>query len=560
MSEILIGEYLFRRLREIGIETVFGVPGDYELSLLDLVPKVDLKWVGTPNELVGAYAADGYAREKGAGALVTTFGPGELSALCGIGGAFCEFVPIIHIVGYPTSQAQASGKILHHTLGDLSYDHYVKMSGQMSCATAILKDAYTAASEIDRVLNDMLYHSQPGYIGIAEDVAYSKIPVSYLEKKIATTLPENNPDMEKKVVKEIIRNLESAKSPIIIVDGGAARGSWEKFVGSLVDALKVPFFTTILGKGAVDEQNPLYGGSYVGVGSLPSAIRAVEDSDCILWLGNLPSDFNTGMFSEHVKTSMIIDFQRFFIKVGDAKHDAKMIKVLPKLINEIKSNSLLATRKSGVELARPPKVPMPKGIGQDWLWDRLSFFLQPGDLIVSETGTSQFGIQLTTYPTGAKAWTQAVYGSIGYAAGAAIGLSIAAKEMGTYKRMVLITGEGSLQLTVQAFSMLNRHGIVPVVFILNNYGYTVERYFNGWEAKYNDVPMWDYSALFRAFSPEIKVKAFKVSTAADLDSLLSDKEFRTANHPQCVDMTMDPKDAPMLLKGVFEAKSKAIRS
>lgn len=94
---------------------------------------------------------------------------------------------------------------------------------------------------------------------------------------------------------------------------------------------------------------------------------------------------------------------------------------------------------------------------------RLSHFLQPGDLIVSETGTSQFGFQLTTFPTGAKAWTQGVYGSIGYAAGAAIGLSIAAKEMGTYKRMILITGEGSLQLTVQAFSLLNRHGIVPVV-------------------------------------------------------------------------------------------------
>lgn len=78
--------------------------------------------MGTPNELVGAYAADGYAREKGAGALVTTFGPGELSALCGVAGAFCEFVPILHIVGYPTSQAQTSGKILHHTLGDLSYE------------------------------------------------------------------------------------------------------------------------------------------------------------------------------------------------------------------------------------------------------------------------------------------------------------------------------------------------------------------------------------------------------------------------------------------------------
>jgi pyruvate decarboxylase len=92
--------------------------------LLDLIePEGGLAWRGTPNELVGAYAADGYARVKGAGALITTFGPGELSALCGIGGSFCEFVPVVHIVGYPTSAAQASGNILHHTLGDKSYEY-----------------------------------------------------------------------------------------------------------------------------------------------------------------------------------------------------------------------------------------------------------------------------------------------------------------------------------------------------------------------------------------------------------------------------------------------------
>lgn len=120
---VLVGEYLFRRLKQLGVGTVFGVPGDYELALLDLPAKEGLEWIGTPNELVGAYAADGYARYKGFGALVTTFGPGELSALCGIGGAFCEFVPVVHIVGYPTTESQQSGRILHHTLGDGSYEY-----------------------------------------------------------------------------------------------------------------------------------------------------------------------------------------------------------------------------------------------------------------------------------------------------------------------------------------------------------------------------------------------------------------------------------------------------
>lgn len=159
MSEILVGQYLFRRLKQLGVDTIFGVPGgtsfpdpsitytvncvrfnassrlhsnnnniaDFELALLDLVPTENIDWIGTPNELVGAYAADGYAREKGFGAVITTFGPGELSALCGLGGAYCEYVPVLHIVGYPTIKAQASGLILHHTLGDMTYE-YVMVS------------------------------------------------------------------------------------------------------------------------------------------------------------------------------------------------------------------------------------------------------------------------------------------------------------------------------------------------------------------------------------------------------------------------------------------------
>lgn len=106
---------------------------------------------------------------------------------------------------------------------------------------------------------------------------------------------------------------------------------------------------------------------------------------------------------------------------------------------------------------------MPQTIAQDWVWERLSDYVMPGDLIIAETGTAQFGIAATAYKKGTHGYTQGVYGSIGYAAGSAVGASIAAKELGKYKRLVLVTGEGSLQLTVQSFSLLNRFGITPVV-------------------------------------------------------------------------------------------------
>ena len=95
-----------------------GVPGDYNLVALDYLPKAGLNWVGSVNELNAGYAADGYARIKGIAAIITTFGVGELSALNAIAGSYSEYVPVIHIVGTPSTLSQANGMLLHHTLGN----------------------------------------------------------------------------------------------------------------------------------------------------------------------------------------------------------------------------------------------------------------------------------------------------------------------------------------------------------------------------------------------------------------------------------------------------------
>ena len=136
MTQSKVGDYLFHRLHQLGIKSVFGVPGgekasrmmsnlsdfefaDYELALLDLISENNLEWKGNPNELIASYAADGYSRINGTpAAFVTTMGPGELSAYCGMAGHYCEYVPVVHIVGYPTTGAINGKTIMHHSLGD----------------------------------------------------------------------------------------------------------------------------------------------------------------------------------------------------------------------------------------------------------------------------------------------------------------------------------------------------------------------------------------------------------------------------------------------------------
>jgi indolepyruvate decarboxylase len=169
-----IGDYLLDRLVDCGIDRLFGVPGDYNLQFLDsVIAQQSLGWVGCANELNAAYAADGYARIKGAGALLTTYGVGELSALNGVAGSYAEHVPVLHIVGAPCTGAQQRGELLHHTLGDGDFSHFSRMSEHITCSQAVLA-AGNACHEIDRVLSEMLTQHRPGYLMLPADVAKAK--------------------------------------------------------------------------------------------------------------------------------------------------------------------------------------------------------------------------------------------------------------------------------------------------------------------------------------------------------------------------------------------------
>ena len=137
--EYTVGDYLRHRLAEAGVDRVFGVPGDYTLTLLDyLTGQPDMAWTGCANELNAGYAADGYARMRGIGALCTTFGVGELSAINAVAGSFAEHVPVVHIVGSPPLGTQAAARIVHHSLGDGVFTHFAEMHEKITCAQAAL--------------------------------------------------------------------------------------------------------------------------------------------------------------------------------------------------------------------------------------------------------------------------------------------------------------------------------------------------------------------------------------------------------------------------------------
>src|SRR5580658_6271018 len=122
-------QHVLARLNDIGVTAVFGVPGDCSFSVSDAICNSrELRWIGCTNELNAAYAADGYARIRGVGAVCTTYGVGELSAINAIAGAYAEHLPVFHLVGMPNMPTQAGHALVHHTLGNGEFDLFRKIA------------------------------------------------------------------------------------------------------------------------------------------------------------------------------------------------------------------------------------------------------------------------------------------------------------------------------------------------------------------------------------------------------------------------------------------------
>ena len=243
ISKISLGDYVFRRLIDLGIRHVFGVPGDFNLHLLDHVYSVpEITWVGTCNELNGAYAADGYARIKGhPAALITTFGVGELSAINGIAGAYSEHVPIIHIVGMTSRIAQEERIMIHHTL-DQNWDHstFTRMSEPIRSTSAFLWDERKAAKEIDRVCEAAFKTRRPVYLFIPMDMPDILIDASPLENSLDLVIRNISEVDEIAATEALLEALYLSRRPCLVVDVLAHRYGLTKEVRTFSRITQMP--------------------------------------------------------------------------------------------------------------------------------------------------------------------------------------------------------------------------------------------------------------------------------------------------------------------------------
>ncbi|KAK6867997.1 Pyruvate decarboxylase [Candida tropicalis] len=560
MSEITLGRFFFERLHQLQVDTVFGLPGDFNLALLDKIYEVDgMRWAGNANELNAGYAADGYARvnPNGLAALVSTFGVGELSLTNAIAGSYSEHVGIINLVGVPSSSAQAKQLLLHHTLGNGDFTVFHRMFKNISQTSAFISDPNTAASEIDRCIRDAYVYQRPVYIGLPSNLVDVKVPKSLLDKKIDLSLHPNEPESQAEVIETVEKFISEASNPVILVDACAIRHNCLKEVAELIAETQFPVFTTPMGKSSVDESNPRFGGVYVGSLSSPDVKEAVESADLVLSVGAMLSDFNTGAFSYNYKTRNVVEFHSDYTKIRQATFPGVQMKEALQVL-------LKTVKKSVNPKYVPAPVPATKAIttpgnndpvSQEYLWRKVSDWFQEGDVIISETGTSAFGIVQSKFPKNAIGISQVLWGSIGYATGATCGAAMAAQEIDPKKRVILFTGDGSLQLTVQEISTMCKWDCYNTyLYVLNNDGYTIERLIHGEKAQYNDIQPWNNLQLLPLFNAK-KYETKRISTVGELNDLFTNKEFAVPDRIRMVEIMLPVMDAPANL--VAQAKQSA---
>lgn len=520
MSNPTVAEYAVQRLSALGIDRAFGVPGDYAFPIDDAIEACpSLMWIGCANELNAAYAADGYARRNGAAILTTTYGVGELSALNGVMGCKAHRVPVFHLVGHPSTRITRQRLVTHHTLGDGVYGNFESLSAAAAFVSAVLTPD-NAVEELERVIREALRQSMPAYIVIPMD--YGRMPVSgtpITGEKFAAIKRQASTQAElKAALGAVLQRLTAARNPVVLASAMVARYGLQGKLQTFLDKSRLPFATTPNDKGVMSEGSANFLGLYAGASSVPSSVKAtIENADLVLDLGGIVlEDLNTGFWSSTLPADRLITMKDNWVKIGTTLFSQV---ALEDMLDGLTAQTPAFSGRD--DAAAPALLPLTgcKGdkLGSASFYPRLQRMLRKGDVFVIETGTCMLHLRGMLLPDGVGSEGQTLWGSIGWATPAALGVAMANKA----GRTVLVTGDGSHQLTMNEIGVMGRYGVKPVIFVLNNGIFGVEDVLSERGHVYDDLAPVQYHMLPEAMGCKDWISR-RVATVGELEAALSE--------------------------------------
>lgn len=503
ISETTISKYLLKSIKDAGVDHIFGIPGDYVINFFSEIEKNGIKTIGTCTEQGAAFAADAYARLNGIGALCVTYCVGGLNTINAVAGAYAEKAPLIVISGAPGLCEYQSDYLLHHSIKD--QDSQMNMFKEVTVSQTRLSDPHTAVYEIDRVIKDCIDHKRPVYIEIPRDMVHVKcvVPPVKADKPVI-----NNPAILEEALAESLEIIKSAKNPVIIGGVEIRRYGLENEFTELLEKSGFPYVTTILGKSIIDESHPQFAGVYMGKMGADDVKELIEQSDCLIMLGVLMTDTNLGNAQLDISKIIYATADQFCIK----HHYYRQIDLkqyINKLIAQIGGVKKPVAFNQNPQAEYIPEINTKLSVKR--FFERLNSFIPEKAVVITDPGDSMFGSVDLKLPKKANYVGPAYYTSMGYAVPAGIGIQIACSDC----RPIIIVGDGAFQMTGLELSSAVKYGLNPIVFIINNKGYTTQRYLK--DGTYNDIHNWNYHKLPEFLGSGV---GLEVNTEGELESAL----------------------------------------
>ena len=537
-----VGEFLFDYLYHKGVRHAFGIPGDFALPTFRWLDRSAIELITMTHEPSVGFAADGYARMTGLGVACVTYCVGGLNMLNAVACAYAEKSPLLVISGGPGIHDRQKDPLLHHKVR--TFDTQRRIFEEVTCATTVLLDAESAASEIMRVVEEVQAQCRPGYIEIPYDIVDMpiKIPVSRPQFQ-----PKSDPDILEACLKEAAEMINRARQPVIIADVELHRHGLTDIAVAIAEKFNIPIAATLLSKSVISETNPNYIGVYSGGLSELACQHYVESSDCAILLGAFITDVFLGLFTASLDRRNCILATTEKTRIGLHGYDDIIFKEF-----------LEGLRDAAITAKPPVKNPNPapelkpltnqeraEPLDVETLFRIVALTMKEGTNVVCDTGDALIGAMGLRTAKRNNFLADAYYLSMGFAVPAAIG-AMAADPNG---RTIVIVGDGAFQMTGIELSTAAKEGMKPIVCIINNDGYGTQRHII--DGPFNNIHPWHYTKICDLLSYG---KAVRVTTKGALEDVLTNAFSTDEMHLIEVVVPRDNCSAP--LKRMAEQMSK----
>lgn len=291
-----VADFLIERLFNAGLKHIFGVRGPFIDDLQDRIAKSNLiQLVLHDDENQAALAADAYARVSGIGCVCVDYNVGALKACNAVAASYAERSPLILISGSPAIKERNDDVFFHHVVKN--FDNQLRIFKALTCYSSILDDPTTAGLLIDQALESLVFKKQPVYVELPLDISTQPLRYDVYRQGTPLQSPTNEENLTEAFA-EISQLIEYANSPLIMAGVQIKRFNLGDQLVRFAEKHEIPIAATLLSKSFVSENHRLFSGVFSGKDFSTDQLNdLIDKSDCLLVLGDLPTDLNFGFHS-----------------------------------------------------------------------------------------------------------------------------------------------------------------------------------------------------------------------------------------------------------------------